>query len=165
MWKFSLLLWILGQEKLSKARAKVHLFLGGTHATHHYSICVFISWKTLCKALIAVRGSSRWIFGWDNVQQSFFLCVLPLLIFRGTVQGSGWVKEKQWFFKRCFTKGLLRSCFPNERPRSFLDMLFKSVYCWHFLKLPSGCLFCFWSLLFHHWFASVLSFVLQQDRK
>lgn len=86
-WKFSELLWLLDQEKLATPRAEMHLSLGGggrgVHAAHHYYM--YVSWKMRCKVLIAARGSSGWIFGWDNVQQSFFLCVLPLSIFRATV--------------------------------------------------------------------------------
>lgn len=114
--------------------------------------------------LLAARGSSGWIFGRDNVQQSFFLCVLPLSIFRAKVSRSGWLKEKQWTFKHR-ARGLFRSCLLKKQLMLFLIYysIATCVYCWLFLKLASGCLF-FWSLFFHHWFASVLSFVLQQDR-
>lgn len=39
---------------------------------------ILLGQKMLCKALTAVRGSGGWISHWDNVQQSFFLCMLSL---------------------------------------------------------------------------------------
>lgn len=126
------------------ARAELHLSLeGNARGASELYIYIFISLLRLCEVLLAARGSSGWIFGRDNVQQSFPLCVLPLSIFRAKVSGSGGLKEKQQIFKHCFARGLFRSCLLKKEIVLFLIYYSNatSFYCWLFLKLPSGCLF------------------------